>query len=108
MIVHYLVDVPWDSSLTAVEKMAADCVLPTVLLIELAAMLAVHRLVRRLHERWAPSARRDDNGNNDRAGINYVEPEHEEGQEEDTDSRTATRMATTTRTGPSTRGPRAR
>jgi hypothetical protein len=43
-------------------------------------------LVRWLHERWASSAGRDDNDNNDRAAINYVEPEHEEGQEEDTDS----------------------
>ncbi len=76
---------PW-AGLTAVEKMAADYVLPSVLLVELAVMLAVHWLVRWLHERWAPSARRDDGGNNDRASINYVEPEHEEGQEEDTDS----------------------
>jgi hypothetical protein len=69
-----------------VEKMTADYVLPAVLLVELAVMLAVHWLVRWLHERWASSAIRDDGGNNDRASINYVEPEHDQGQEEDSDS----------------------
>ena len=36
---------PW-AGLTAIEKMAADYVLPTVLLIELTLMLAGHRLFR--------------------------------------------------------------
>ncbi len=48
---------PW-AGLTAVEKMAADYVLPAVLLLELALVLAGHRLLRSLLRLLPPSAAR--------------------------------------------------